>query len=319
MEKLYLDFVRNRHSIWTLRQANAPQPWTDDPILATRKFTNVYRVLDHGSQFLFDGMLDGEPEDVLMRCFLYRHTGRVDAWLYASVMLGGRWPVLDDIADGGLLEIFKEYRGAGVTTKMSPGARNPNGGSWMKYSRSVFTNAYLVFPQTHDKGSDKLESILSLTERVFVDSGDFTRSFLAAAGDAPRRFALLRGNKGVGDFMAMQILTDWGYSEHGADHDENSFVVAGPGSRRGAAHVDPTRKPADIIANYREVLGLLGHELVSGSVSRPPSLMDVQNTFCEFSKYVRYLSNGGNRSLPTQYVPAHPGAQPAPYLPVHWA
>ena len=43
--------------------------------------------------------------------------------------------------------------------------------------------------------------------------------------------------------------------------------------------------------------------------------MDVQNTLCEFSKYVRFQS----KPIPTkQYVPAHPGPQPPPVLPKHW-
>lgn len=296
MEQLYLDFVRNRHSIWTLRQAGAPQPWTQDPILAARKFTNVYRVLDYGSQFLFDGMLEGDPADVLMRCFLYRHTGRWEAWEYAEVMLG-RWPVIDDLADGGLLELFKEYRGE---------------------SRKVFTNAYLVFPQSHTKGTDKLESILALGKRLFVYS-DLPRLWLAAAGDPNRRFDLLRREKGVGDFMSMQVLTDWGYSSHGADHDENAFVVAGPGSRRGAQAVFPHQRPEDTIAWGRDALELLGPSLVVGvDTRRAPSLMDVQNTFCEFSKYVRYIGKPP-RGVGTVYVPSHPGTQPKPELPVHWS
>lgn len=310
IEQVYLDFVRNRHSVWNARQAGLPAPWTSDPIVATRKFTNVYRVLDHGSQFLFDGMLEGDPTDVLMRCFLYRHTGRTEAWEFAEVMLG-RWPVLDDLADGGLLRLFKEYRGA-TSTKVVKTRWAGVPTDRLVAKRQVFTNAYLVFPQTHDKGSDKLESILSLTERVFVDSGDFARDFLAMEGDPAARFALLRGQRGVGDFMAMQILTDWGYSSHGADHDENAFVVAGPGSRRGAQAVFPHQRPETTIAWGRETLDMLGYSLPIG---RAPSLMDVQNTLCEFSKYVRYL---GKPTPAKPYEPAHPGPQPTPVYPLHW-
>ena len=50
-------------------------------------------------------------------------------------------------------------------------------------------------------------------------------------------------------------------------------------------------------------------------VLRKPSLMDVQNCLCEFSKYVRFLE----KPKPANpYVPAHPGPQPAPLLPGHW-
>ena len=48
---------------------------------------------------------------------------------------------------------------------------------------------------------------------------------------------------------------------------------------------------------------------------RPPSLMDVQNTFCEFSKYMRYLRGEPERRT---FRPAHPGPQPTSVLPEHW-
>ena len=49
---VYRAFVIERHKIWERRQAGEPGPWTRDPILASRKFTNVFRVLDPGTQFV---------------------------------------------------------------------------------------------------------------------------------------------------------------------------------------------------------------------------------------------------------------------------
>ena len=57
MVELYQHMVRERHQIWLARQHGASYPWTEDPVLANRKFTNMFRVLDPGSQFVFD--LDG--------------------------------------------------------------------------------------------------------------------------------------------------------------------------------------------------------------------------------------------------------------------
>jgi hypothetical protein len=52
-----------------------------------------------------------------------------------------------------------------------------------------------------------------------------------------------------------------------------------------------------------------------GDPVRVPSWMDVQNTLCEFSKWVRF----SEKPLPGKpYRPAHPGPQPAPLLPQHW-
>lgn len=295
----YLDFVAARHSVWCLRQAGHPGPWTTDPIVAARKFTNVFRILDPGTQYVLSTLAlpDDDPLDVFTRLFLYRHTGQVDAWEWVRGEVGR--PALGNLDD--VLAAWQEYRRLGGT---------------------IFTSAYLVYPQSSTKGTDKIEAIVRLTERVVAEVGRaFPRTTMR------QQFDLLRMNKGVGDFMSMQILTDWGYTlQCGSDH-ENDFVVCGPGARKGALALDPHSKPEETLEWAYGVLNQSNRIRAGEAVSRPavlpvpggadrlPSRMDVQNTLCEFSKYVRYQSRP---SATKPYVPAHPGPQPAPLLPRHW-
>jgi hypothetical protein len=279
----FLDFVEARHEVFMRRQAGEPQPWTDNPIVSTRKFTNVFRVLDFGSQFVLTDLIeDGlDPVDQLMRLFLYRHTGRVEAWQYAELAVG-EYATRANLSE--TLEAFKEYRGVG--------------------KRAVFTNAYLVFPQSQVPGTDKLESIFDLTERLFVQGTRTPHDFFNSKNQSGK-FEALRTNKGVADFMSMQILTDWGYL---TEFREDDFVIAGPGAKKGAAE-----------------LGLAAPEAIKWAVDnirargvqidgRLPSYMDAQNCLCEFSKYVRYLE----KPIPaTTYTPAHPGPLNVT-LPRHW-
>jgi hypothetical protein len=306
MAMSYLAFVEERHRVWEKRQAGEPQPWTRDPIVASRKFTCVYRLLDYGSQFVIDELVDlaDEPEDNLMRCFLYRHTGRVEAWRALWLALG-RYPRIADLSD--VLEAWREYRGAGVTklknTRPAAERMNRAGGfQTTTYQKPMFTGAYLVFPQSTEPGTDKLESIVALTKRLFAE-GSVGRDFLAATSQA-ERFDTLRRNKGVADFMSMQTLTDFGYT---TEYREDEFVVAGPGAVKGAAAIAPEKSALAVI---RWAHPQLAHLTVAG---RSPSLMDVQNTLCEFSKYIRF------KPSPKPYQPAHPGPQPEPSLPPKWA
>src|SRR5688500_16272197 len=105
----FLRFVVERHHIWEQRQAGAPQPWTKDEVLATRKFTNVFRVLDPGTQFLFTDLFDPwlEPRDQLMRLFLYRHTGRVETWEWLD-LVGLGYPTVETLDVAG--ELWRMYR-----------------------------------------------------------------------------------------------------------------------------------------------------------------------------------------------------------------
>jgi hypothetical protein len=305
MFQRYLAFVEERHTVWEERQVGAPAPWTSDAILASRKFTNVFRVLDPGSQFIFDlaqdrtpfdhpidSVFEATPEDFLLRCFLYRHTGRVEAWRHLHFELDC-WPTHDNLAD--VLKVWKEYREAG----------NP-----------IFTGAYLVYPQSHVPGSDKLEAIVDLTDRLF-NGGGTSQQFLRAKTQEDR-FSILRRNKGVADFMSMQILTDWGYGPYAAVDRENEFVVPGPGCRKGVAHVTDTR---DVVGFLRFAQAEVHASpdcptLDLDSGPRQPSLMDIQNTWCEFGKYVRYLKA---YKVSPPYTPAHPGKQEPPVLPAHWS
>ena len=294
----FLRFVVERHRIWEQRQVGAPQPWTADPVLATRKFTNVFRVLDPGTQFLLTDLFepDIDPRDTLMRAFLYRHTGRVEIWELLNIMVGQypTWQLLDD-----LREVWKAYRGE-VTTKSTS-------------QRSLFTGAYLVFPQSQTPGTDKLDSIIDLTKRLFTPgSPEDVMPDWFKARTQEQRFKILRRNSGVGDFMSMQILTDWGY-QCGEDR-EDEFLVPGPGSIKGAKALDPNARTMDVVKRVvKEVRGVANSPRLG---YRSPSLMDIgSNLLCEWSKYVRFREP----AVPTKiYTPAHPGSQPDPVLPSYY-
>ncbi len=283
----YLAFVAERHRVWEARQAGKPQPWTEDPILAGRKFTNVFRVLDVGSQYVLRMLQDAPtPRDALARAFLYRFTNLPGGWEHLRAQLG-RWPTAEDILTGPVKKLLLAYRDRGD---------------------QVFSGAYIVMPEPGVPGVDKTAAVVQKTRVLLVTSAD---DFLAADTQAAR-LAALRTVPAVGDFMAMQVLSDYGWY---AGHDENEFVVLGPGSRAGLRHLGlPLR--SESIAEIRELLlaqpGCPTLAVPGGQ--RPPSLMDVQNTLCEWSKYVRQLG----KPAPKPYRAAHPGPQPTPLFPSHW-
>jgi hypothetical protein len=86
--------------------------------------------------------------------------------------------------------------------------------------------------------------------------------------------------------MAMQIATDLGYCKWEPDQ-ENTFILAGPGSRKGVKFISD-RKAEDVIKNF-PVNEL---PMLPGSGGRSASWMDVQNVFCEFSKWARLRQQG---------------------------
>lgn len=294
MAMAYLDFVEERHKIWQQRQRGAAQPWTTDPILASRKFTNVFRVLDPGSQYLLRMMSEPGigPEDALARAYLYRMTNRPQTWDHLHTRLG-RWPLAKEMNPllGDLLTEFRDELGG-----------------------QVFSGAYIIMPEPGVKGVDKARSVAQLAYRYFNPESRYciTEAFLVR--NMEQRFYLLLDQPGIGPFIAMQVLTDFGYSPFGADQDEDDFVMAGPGARKGAKEIFGTSKSARDSISWCQtaVHQSKGVPLLQG---RPPSKMDIQNTLCEFSKYARYMRGA---PAPRPYAPAHPGPQQLPLVPVHW-
>ena len=288
--RLYLDFVHNRHEVWEKRQRGEAAPWTDDPIIANYKFTNVYRVLDHGTQFVLRLLYEDEPSysTALFRAFLYRYTNRPEPWerFYDT---HGRMPNILDSVDGTLLFNWWEQRHDGLP---------------------IFGNAFKMFSGAENKGTDRLTWAVHLARDVFADRS-FMRRWVTLRSQE-ERMALLKTIPRVADFMGMQILTDIGYSQW-LQSDENEFIVPGPGAKRGAAEIFGSILSAEQAIRELQPTLACGLELPDGTI-REPSLMDVQNTLCEFSKYMRYYRHPSPRQ--GQYNAVHTPGEP--FYPTHW-
>lgn len=281
---LYRYFVRERHRTWARRQAGEPGPWSNDPILSSKKFTHDYRLLDRGTQFVVTELLtpDISPLDALARCFLYRVTNLPSTWVAMKDALG-RYPLAADM-NPSLTKVIHAHRDAGNT---------------------VFSGAYMIVPQP-GKAGDKVQHAVELAE-TFVTG--YAPTFFQA-GDQFQRFEILETPYGMGRFLAMQVLTDYGYSPQCGEDREHEFVVEGPGSRRGARKVDPDMKPVALI---HELTKMWQDDDSVRLYGRPLSLMDVQNTLCEFHKFSRYLEGVVRPGRP--YVGL--GPMPEPVIPAH--
>lgn len=289
MVQAYKAFVPARHSIWEARQRGASAHlWTFDPILQERKFTNVYRVLDPGSQYLLRMMQEPgiTKEDALARAYLYRMTNRPETWDHMRAQLG-RWPLATDLGPQ-LEDLLVAYRDAG---------------------NQVFSGAYIIMPRPGVSGDDKARSVVQLAAQSFHPDSPVGYAFTQTRSMADR-YHLLHSQQGIGPFIAMQVLTDYGY--YSGDQDENSFVVPGPGARNGAKELNPALPAKDVLQWAAEQVWQHNSPVLYG---RKPSLMDIQNTLCEFSKYARYMRKPRTGK---PYRPAHPGVQPKPLLPTYW-
>lgn len=291
----YAAYVSERHRIWELRSMGLPAPWTRSPILAVNKFTNNFRILDRGSQYVLRMVQDAEtPEDVVLRSFLYRFTNLPEVWDAYYGGEDGRWPVLSDVTSGRLEDFIRTY------------------------PQSLFSGAYMISPGMENTGLSRPQWLAQVTWETFSSSGwhQLDEAILDPQTPLSQRVEILKQVPRVGGFLAQQMATDIGYSDL-LPTDENDSIVTGPGSAKGLKILGLPAKPSAI----RELHGEIRSRVVLdvNGTPRPLSLMDIQNTLCEFSKYHGLLTARGNRGHRFAPGPNTAALHTDPLYPNHWS
>jgi hypothetical protein len=270
-------FARARHRIWEGKG-------TKSRILTTRKFTNVFRVLDRGSQYLLALMnvYQENPLDQVALSYFYRQVNRPDTM-----------DAIIELNDGFVPSATEIFDPVWYDDVVRPVAEARPG--------SFLSGAYMILISPGDKRPtvDKMQDMFTRPQTQNL------LGHVAETEDLALRVQLLDEITGIGEFMAMQIATDLGYCE-GQQDLENTYVVAGPGSKMGVGFLlgkpYATKQEAQhVIQNFPfDQLPALPY-----SNGRPASWMDVQNVFCEFSKYVR-MRERGDKGAPKPYVNKEP-------------
>ena len=258
-------WIKERHAVYTRKAAGLPKPWTQDPILQKFRFCNVYRELDTVTQWIAGHWRDP-------------HTTNPDVWFAMAVARLVNWPdALQEIcfpvpwnalAFAEALEFRKRGgRKAFTATYITPA---PRAGSDYDGSKAWYIAGELLNP------------LWAGREVIRPHDGDTLASF----------YDRLRKIKGIGGFMAGQIVCDTKYTETLKDaNDWWTWATPGPGSRRGLARVFD--KPVTYNwkdAEWKTHLDTLRTDisLMAYDADLPPiHAQDLQNCLCEFDKYER--------------------------------
>jgi hypothetical protein len=266
----YWHFAAKRQDLFIRRLMGAPPPWTDDPVIAAHRFTNVYRASDRVSQYLirhviYQGRQTGE--EVFFRTILFKLFNRIETWELLTTSIGvPEWKTFDSeryacVLDAALARGDRLYSAAYIMP-------SPAFGSARKHRNHLALLASMM----HARLPARIERAASL-QHVFE---------------------LLREQPSLGDFLAFQFAIDLNYSET-IDFPEMDFVVAGPGARNGIrkcfvdtgglVEADVVRVMAEVADGEFARLDLHFHTLWG----RPLQLIDLQNLFCEVDKYARVV------------------------------
>lgn len=273
--RYYFHFMEKRMDIFWAKYRGQKYPWTDDPIFSKHKFTNVYRVCDRVSQYLIKNVIYGSTaknyseQDTLIRILVFKVFNRIDTWEYIEENTGGL--------------CIKTFDVDQLSKLLSKRINN----------QPIFNSAYLMTGSHHEytQYDSKHERWLRMIERQFIKE-ELTFKILSAKS-MEEIFELFSSCPFIGGFLAYQYTIDLNYSDF-INFSENSFVKAGIGAIRGIkkcfislgkyTYEDAIRYTYDNLDKYREHYGFSCFNNLFG---REPTLIDLQNCFCETDKYLR--------------------------------
>ena len=298
----YWRFAVARQEAFMRRLRGVPFPWSDDPVLATYRFTNCYRASDRVSQYLIrDVLYKGEQnaEEIFFRCLLFKFFNRIATWE----------ELVENIGPPTWREFCPERYAAVLDSMMSRGDK-------------VYSAAYIM-PAPPLGNTRKHRNHLNLLQRMMLDGVPGRVERARSLSDV---FCILLSYPSIGNFLAFQYAIDLNYSGL-LQFSEADFVVAGPGAIDGIRKCFLDLAGLDFSEVIRAVADLADRECerlgihFQGLWGRRLQLVDCQNLFCEVGKYARVVhpnvaSASKRKRIKQKFVP-----NPAPltqWYPPKW-
>jgi hypothetical protein len=266
--RAYWHFAAERQRIFLARVAGAPEPWTEDEILARYKFCNTYRASDRVSQYLIRDVIyapgDWTPADLVVRIVLFRLFSKPETWQ----ALETEAPLTADFDPKEVAARLEARRAGG----------DPN-----------YTAAFILCANDAFGRGKKHLNHLALLEMMLANG---LPQAVAEAKSLHELYEELLSYPLLGPFMAYQLAIDLNYSPL-VDFDEDEFTVPGPGALRGIVKCFTDLgglTKAEVIhwmaANQESECARLDIELPT-LFGRRLHAIDCQGLFCETDKYSR--------------------------------
>lgn len=272
--KYYFYFMQERMNIfWRKVDGKKHKQWTEDVILKTYKFTNVYRASDRVSQYLIKNVIykDVElytPKDTLLRIIVFKIFNKIETWEY---LLQNHQDVTIEHFDPHKISVLLSQR---------------------QFDCPIFSNAYMMTGshRKYDYLPTKHEKWLTMVKKEMIDGGVFDD--ILKADSLENVYKRLLECSFLGGFLAYQYTIDLNYSPY-LNFSENSFVKAGIGAIRGikkcfesygTCYEDAIHYIQD---NFEELQSKYGYDSFLPIPGHSPTLIDLQNCFCETDKYLR--------------------------------
>lgn len=263
-------YVNERHRIYKKKSEEDPWPWTDDEILQTYKFTNVYRELD-AETLRFRSHIDPLPNgpDKLYRMILYRAFNIESTYRALTRSDKDRTPKQ-------MLKILQRRT---------------------DQRKQIFTGAYIIT----NAGSEtpKIE-LMSNAMGVAYRGRRKLWEEMMADGTMQGCTDILREYPMQGPFTAYEVICDMRHQKGMLDKapDRRKWANLGPGARRGINRIVSGKKKPNVFPSVATYIEFMQELLKSskpnmGKHMTTLEMREIEHSLCEFDKYLRVAAGEG--------------------------
>lgn len=301
-----LAFMRERQAIYVRRKAGRPYPWTQDPVLGSGHFCNIFRELDRVTIWVRKNIR--EP-----------FADHPNLWIMLALARYINWPpTLQALMDYNSWPSRDTWRPSDVTASLEHLAAK---------GEKVYTGAYMIRAE-----SDPKKEWYSWTKHRYIAEVVIGRLWerreqwvqLLEKQNRPNDYLRLEEAwayfqspffVGWGPFMAYEVVTDLRHTRYLRNApDIYTWANAGPGAIRGLNRLNgrPLKAHPPSVQTNEEMHALMGdlnRHMAAASDLRELfcpgaqagdlvfEMRDVEHTLCEFDKYERVrLGEGQMRS-----------------------
>ncbi len=273
-------WMKERYSVFCKKEAGAPKPWTDDPILQKFKFTNVFRQDDRVSRELLKVIKE------------HMDAGHSDESLFFAglVFRMFNWPdTYLALEQAGLIKFWVKEDAAKFLKQRK------------EQGNKIFTGAYVI--TNNGLKDDKIDLVCDSLDKMHKHLSPLLQHIrnentLESAVKALTTFPM------VGGFIGFQLAGDLMYGPLMPNPtDRFTWAQVGPGSRRGLNRIFGRKlnaTPSDSQCT-KEIQELLAEYHANPFIQNSPWPVDmhiIQNCLCETDKYLRVQNGEGKpRSL----------------------
>lgn len=286
MIKLFWYFLGERHQIYLNRKDGKPWPWTEDKILKTYKFTNVFRQLDRVTTELTKQVIQSP-----------KAKKRLDLLVFNIIKFRMfNWPDTYE-ALGGFRSSWNEKKAIKKLKKLR------------KAGHKIFTGAYM---QTN--GGSHRDKITMTCKAIteFYRQRKKLANIIRESRTVEHWVYQLQKFPLVGPFVAYELATD---IRHLADigvlvepYDIMTWANPGPGARRGLNRIygRPLKNRTPVKKMISEMVEILELSRTERPTWLPAlELRDIEHSLCEFDKYMRVKRGQGKPR--SRYLPPAQG------------